>query len=118
MVNTIDKSNVRVLPQKQPNRPHFIQEWAERRGYENQTQLATALEVDKSVVSRWYNGASPMRDSQERLAALFHIEPESLFRHPDDDWIARFFKNRSREEIERMKQMLELAFPPRTGTEG
>jgi transcriptional regulator with XRE-family HTH domain len=76
-----------------------------------QADLARELGVDKSVVSRWYHGTSPGTEWQAKLAALFHCEEESLFRHPDDDWMARFFRNRKREEIERMKQMLELAFP-------
>lgn len=96
---------------KQPHRPHFIREWAEHRGFLKQTDLAKALGADKSVVSRWYNGTSPTEDWQQRLAALFHCDPESIFRHPDDDWFAKFFRNRQREEIDRMKKMLEAAFP-------
>ncbi len=103
---------------RQPNRPHFVVEWAVLRGYENQTQLATALGADKSVVSRWYNGTSPTKEYQEKLAELFHCEPGAIFRHPDEDWIVRFFHNRERAEIDRMKQMLELAFPMRNGTSG
>jgi transcriptional regulator with XRE-family HTH domain len=102
---------------KQPRRPHYIREWAERRGFHKQSELCTALDVDKSLVSRWYSGATPGVDYQNKLAGLFSIEPESLFRHPDDDWIARFFKKRSAEEIERAKRLLETAFPDKTGTE-
>jgi len=98
---------------KQPNRPHFIEEWAIHRGYTKQSELAAALGADKSVVSRWYAGTSPTEDWQKRLAALLHCEPESLFRHPDDDWFAKFFRNRESDELERMKKMLEAAFPPR-----
>lgn len=96
---------------KQPRRPHFIADWAKLRGYKNQAELADALGADKSVVSRWYNGSSPSKEWQEKLAALFNCEPESLFRHPDDDWFASFFRGRSIEELQRMKQMLEAAFP-------
>lgn len=104
---------------KQPNRPHFIEEWAETRGYKTQSELAAALEADKSVISRWYRGSTPSLEWQEKLSACFQIERESLFRHPDDDWLSRFFRNRSREELERMKTMLEAAFPvPRDGTNG
>jgi transcriptional regulator with XRE-family HTH domain len=97
---------------KQPNRPHFIREWAEHRGFHKQADLAKALEADKSVVSRWYKGTSPTEDWQNKLAALFHCEPESLFRHPDDDWFTKFFRNRQRDELDRMRKMLEAAFPP------
>lgn len=69
-----------------------------------------------SLVSRWFSGSTPGLDWQQRLAALFHTEPESLFRHPDDDWIARFLKDRAEDEIERIKATLENAFPRKTGT--
>lgn len=108
----------RIHRGKQPRRPHFIPEWAETRRYETQIELANALEADKSVISRWYNGATPSLDWQEKLAALFQIDREALFRHPDDDWIARFFRGRSQDERDRMKKMLEAAFPPKTGTDG
>lgn len=102
---------------KQPRRPHFIKEWAEHRGYKKQSELCEALDVDKSVVSRWFNGTSPGAEHQQKLAALFHIEPEALFRHPDDDWIARFFRDKTKEEVERAKLLLKTAFPDKTGTE-
>ena len=97
---------------KQPRRPHFIAEWAEARNL-TQADLSRELEADKSVVSRWFSGTTPGVEWQEKLALLFHCEPESLFRHPDDDWLTRFFQDRPRDEIEKMKQMLELAFPKR-----
>lgn len=109
-ITTIHKS-------KQPRRPHYIAEWAEARNL-NQADLARELGADKSVVSRWFNGTTPGIEWQEKLAALFNCEPEALFRHPDDDWLAKFFRDRSRTEIEKMKQMLELAFPKKTGTGG
>jgi len=105
----------RIHKGKQPNRPHFIEEWAKLRGFKKQADLAAELDTDKSVVSRWYNGTSPAEDYQERLAALFHIPRDHLFRHPDevtnDDWIARFFRRLEPDELDRAKQMLEAAFP-------
>lgn len=101
---------------RQPNRPHFIPEWAEHRGYATQAELVEALDADKSVVSRWYGGTSPSKEWQKKLAALFDCERDGIFRHPDDDWIAKFFRDRSADEIKRMKQMLEAAFPAKTKT--
>lgn len=95
---------------KQPRRPHFIEAWAELRGL-TQADLAKELGADKSVVSRWYSGTAPGIEWQEKLAALFHCDRESLFRHPDDDWMARFLKDRPKDEIERIKATLETAFP-------
>lgn len=102
---------------KQPRRPHFIREWAEKRGLE-QADLVRDLGADKGVVSRWYSGSSPGVDWQEKLAAYFGCTPDALFRHPDDDWMAKFFAGRKREEIDRIKHMLEVAFPRKDGTEG
>jgi transcriptional regulator with XRE-family HTH domain len=103
---------IKIHANKQPRRPHYIAEWAAKYGL-RQKDLVKELGADKSTVSRWYRGASPSEDWQAKLSALFHCEPESLFRHPDDDWMSRFLKGRSQEEIERMKAMLEAAFPIR-----
>lgn len=100
---------------KQPRRPHHLQDWAAKRKF-SQADIARELGADKSLVSRWFSGSTPGLDWQQRLAALFHTEPESLFRHPDDDWIARFLKDRAEDEIERIKATLENAFPRKTGT--
>lgn len=97
---------------KQPKRPHHISDWAELRGM-SQADIAVEIGADKSVVSRWFSGSSPGIEWQGKLAALFHCEPESLFRHPDDDWLALFLKDRPRDEINRIKSTLETAFPRR-----
>ena len=99
-----------MQPDKQPRRPHYIPQWAELRGL-SQTDIAEAINVDKSTVSRWFGGASPFTKHQEALAELFGCDPESLFRHPDDDWISRFLRSRTHEERERIKAILEAAFP-------
>lgn len=110
---TAGMSNVTTIHKgKQPKRPHFIPEWAEARGF-TQAEMARELLADKSVVSRWFSGTTPSEEWQAKLAALFHCEPASLFRHPDDDWLTRFFAGRSRDEIDRIKQTLETAFPKR-----
>jgi transcriptional regulator with XRE-family HTH domain len=108
----MDMRNVtQIYRGRQPRRPHFIPEWAARRNM-TQADLARELDADKSVISRWFRGATPGEDWQLKLAALFGCEPEALFRHPDDDWLARFFRGRDQEEIERIKRTLESAFPP------
>ena len=106
----------RIHRSKTPRRPHFIPEWAERREL-SQADLARELEADKSVVSRWFSGTAPGLEWQAKLADLFfgdEDETESLFRHPDDDWLSRFFRGRSLDEIDRIKQTLEAAFPKRS----
>ncbi len=100
----------RIHRGKQPRRPHFIPEWAERRQL-TQTELAGLLGADKSVVSRWYGGATPSEEWQVKLADLFGCERDGLFRHPDDDWMSRFLRGRSADEMERVKIVLEATFP-------
>jgi len=103
----------KIHPSKQPRRPHFIAEWAEKKGL-NQAELGREIGADKSVVSRWYSGSSPTEEWQNKLASFFEIDREALFRHPEDDWIRRFFEGRAIEEIERAKRMLEMAFPKKS----
>lgn len=81
-------------------------------------------QIDKSQVYRWLKGNLPHAPTQIRIAAALNLndpdtgapDPEALLRHPDQDWIARRLKGKSREEIERIKQMIDLAFPTKTGT--
>ncbi len=102
----------RIHASKQPRRPHYIPEWAKKR-HLTQAKLASELGADKSVVSRWFKGTSPGSEWQHKLAVLFKCEPEALFRHPDDDWFRRLFERHSEEEIERIKALIEAAFPDR-----
>lgn len=95
---------------RQVARPHHIEDWAEARDLQ-QKDIVRELGVDKSLVSRWYAGSTPSKEWQEKLADFFGIEREALFRHPNDDWVTRFFADRSNDEIARMKTMLEAAFP-------
>lgn len=100
----------KIYASRQPRRPHHIEDWAELR-HLTQADIVREIGADKSVVSRWFGGSTPSAEWQEKLAALFHTTSEGLFRHPDDDWLSRFFQGREREEIERIKATLEAAFP-------
>jgi len=72
--------------------------------------------IDKSQVYRWMRGQLPQPDMQVRIAGVLEIDPEALLRHPTDDWMARKLRGRPKEEVERIKQMIDLAFPDKTGT--
>ena len=111
-------SNVeKIYQSRQLRRPHHIADWAEKRGL-TQADIGREIGVDKSVVSRWFSGSTPHPKWQAKLATLFACEPESLFRHPDDDWMRDFLMGRGKEEVERIKNTLEAAFPrkDKTGT--
>ena len=101
---------IKIHASKQPRRPHYIQEWAELRGLKK-IDLAREIGADRGLVSRWYKGGSPGDDWQQKLAAFFGCEPDDLFRDPNEDWLKRFFEGRKKDEIERIKKMIELAFP-------
>lgn len=104
----------------QPRSIHFIVEWAEKRGLKP-VDFVNALEVDKGTVSRWFSGKLPAEANLPRIAAFLEIGIDDLFRLPGDDWMQRFFQNRSIEEIKRMRDTLEAAFPrenKRSGTDG
>lgn len=98
---------------KQGRRPHNVADWAELRGF-SQSDIAREIGADKSIVSRWFNGATPSIHWQERLAALFHTDRDGLFRHPTEDWMKRFLQGRPDEDLQRIKSTLEAAFPRKT----
>lgn len=96
---------------------HFIGEWMEHRE-KTVADMVEELDVDKSQVYRWLKGQKPHNDMLLRIAGFLRAErPESLFRHPLDDWMARFFQGRSEEEAKAIIEMMEKAWP-RTGTSG
>lgn len=84
-----------------------------------QAEIAESLGVDKSTVSKWFDGALPSEGNLPRIAAMFGIELDELFMEPGDDWLRTFFERRSEVEIERMKALLAAAFPQKDeGTNG
>lgn len=96
---------------------HYIPEWAARRGW-NQAYVAKELDVNKGTVSKWFDGALPSEANLPRIAALFGVEVDELFRAPSDNWLENFVRNRSEDERKRMKIALEASFPRKTGTGG
>jgi transcriptional regulator with XRE-family HTH domain len=99
---------------KTPNRRHFIPEWAEVRHLSRQ-DIINELDVDKGQVSRWFNGQLPQPRMQARLEALLDLPRNGIFRHPDVDWLSRLFEGRDKEERDRMKQSIELAWQRKRG---
>lgn len=99
---------------KTPIRLHYLVEWLEKRDM-SQAAVARELGIDKSTVSKWCAGALPQETNIIALASLLHIEPNDLFRHPDDDWMAKLFKDRSTEEKQRIISIIEAAMPRKAG---
>lgn len=106
----------RIHSGKTPQRIHYIAEWTAHRNLK-QADLVRNLPVDKSTVSRWFGGSLPKEEHLRLLAEFLHTDVPGLFRHPDDDWIARMLRDRSDEERTRIVQIIKLSVP-RTGTDG
>lgn len=119
--------------QKNTYRRHYLAEWLEVRDMQvmdlvrllNEPEDAPAL--DKSQVYKWINkNQLPRGPNATRIAAALELidpetgepEPEMLMTHPAQDWIARKFRDRPIDDFERMKNIIENAFPDKTGTDG
>lgn len=101
----------KIHTDKSPPRLHYIVEWAKKRGIKPK-DIVENLGVNKSTVSRWFEGTVPMEAHLVPLAAYFQLEkPADLFTDPDEDWMTRLLRGRSKDEIERIKTMIEVAFP-------
>lgn len=103
-------SNItRIHSDKTPQRIHFIPEWAEKR-HLKQVDVVREIGADKSLVSKWFKGTLPKPEYLEQLAGLFGTNIQGLFRHPDDDWLAKFFYDKTEEQKEKAISMLKLMF--------
>lgn len=106
----------RIHIDKEPTRLHFIVEWAEKRGL-RRADIVREIGADKGLVTRWFQGRNPSAEYLEKLAALFGTDVQGLYRHPDDDWLAKFFRDKTEEQKERAIEMLRIFFEEKkTGT--
>lgn len=110
-------SNITTIhTDKTPVRIHFIAEWAEHRGLA-QVDIVNATGADKGLVSRWFGGTLPKPEYLEKLAALFSTDVHGLFRDPNDDWLAKFFRDKTEEQKAQAIDMLKILFKSeKTGT--
>ena len=69
------------------------------------------------MASPMLRGTLSTGDYLKKVIAYLQLEgdPTALFRHPDDDWMARLLKGRGEAEKERMRAVLEAAFPKAMG---
>jgi hypothetical protein len=107
-----------IYATRQGRRPHFLAEWMEHRGIKSQAELAKEIDADKSQISRWLDGDKPSTPSPgwaAKLNAFFGGggDPVDIFRHPMDDWMAKFLQSRklTPKDLERGRRMLETMFP-------
>lgn len=112
-------SNVdKIHSRKTPHRIHFIPEWAEKRNL-RQADIVRELNAEKGLVSKWFRGTLPKVEYLEKLADLMATDVPGLFRHPDDDWLSQFFRDKTEEQKEQAIDMLKIFFKhTKTGTDG
>ena len=108
---------VRIYASRQPRRPHYLAVLMERHGV-TRAEIIEAIDVDKSLISRWLDEKKPSTPSPEWAAKLGQFfgkghDPVDIFSHPDVDWMMRLLRGRSADEIERAKILLQNAFPAR-----
>ena len=100
---------------RQPRRPHYLHQLMERYGV-TRADIVEALEVDKSQLSRWLDENRPSTPSPQwarKLGEFFGKGHDvvDIFADPDIDWLSRLLQDRSADEKERIKAMIEAAFP-------
>lgn len=106
---------MRIYQNRQPRRPHYLAPLMERYNVSRQ-DIIEAIEVDKSLLSRWLDESKPSTPSPDwarKLGEFFGKghDPVDIFSDPDVDWMSRLLQGRSADEIERIKAMIEAAFP-------
>jgi len=125
------KSRQQIHRGKPTFRRHYLREWLEEREMEPMDLVNVLNEaeperpLDKTHVYRWLRGTLPHIETQIRIAAALELRdpetgepnPELMMTHPAQVWIARKVQGRPKEDVERLRQMIELAFPDRTGTD-
>lgn len=98
-------------------RRHYIAEWSEKRGVK-QADIVREIGADKGSVSRWFvAGIIPTEKYLKPLADFLQVdEVVDLFRHPDDDWLAKMFRDKTEEQKEAAIQMLKIFFQNSVGS--
>lgn len=90
-----------VAPKKPSKRWLYITEWREFRGLSGE-ELADILDVNRATVHKWEKEQWRVTpDKQERLAMALKIQPEELWRRPDDPSIDALLKDQT-PELKRM----------------
>lgn len=95
---------------RSPDSIHFIKEWAEKKNI-SQAEVSRAVGANKSVTSRWFTGMVPKTEYLEKIAALFGTDVHGLFRHPDEEWIAKLIRSKTGKDREQIIKALKELFP-------
>lgn len=100
----------KIHSDKLSHRRHYIVDWAAKRG-KNQAEIVRGVGVDKGTVSRWFDGTVPREEHLLALAGYLEVsdppDPEALFRHPDEDWFLRLFRQQSEDTRRTIVSLME-----------
>lgn len=99
-----------MTEKKQGRRPHHLADWMASKGW-IAADLARESDLDKGMISKYLDGATPAPSSQQKLAKALGTTPEGLFRHPDESWVVEFLAGRGYKQVRRIKATMETAFP-------
>lgn len=85
-----------------------------------QKDIVRETGIDKGTVSRWFSGSLPKDEHLDILALLFKTDVHGLFRHPDDDHLAKLWRRANRSQRAKAMKMLEVFFEDdrASGTDG
>lgn len=107
-----------IFQKRQPRRPHYVGRLMELRNLTRSQMIEDLAGLDKSILSRWLDEADPSTPGKmwtKKLGEYFAVppdyEPVDIFADPDIDWLYRLLRNRSAEEKDRIRAMIEAAFP-------
>lgn len=94
---------------------HFISEWLEIRG-EAQAALADAVGVAPGTVSKWCGKQiMPTNENLIEIAKFLRVRPNDLFHDPANLWIKQKLDGQTRDQILRIKAILDAALPKEEG---
>ena len=95
---------------------HFLREWRHAKG-KTQQQLADLLDTDKGQVSNWENDKRGMTmEVQTGLAFALGIEPQDLFRDPEQPSVDELLRSATPEQRRQVLHVVEAML--KTGTGG
>ena len=95
----------RIYPKRK--RLVFLAEWRLKGGL-TQQQLADRLNTSDVTVSRWETKKRrPSDDAREAIAEALGIEPEDLFRHPDQPSADALLRGQPPEVVEQAIRLIQ-----------
>jgi transcriptional regulator with XRE-family HTH domain len=110
LLETSTASVSRIESGQQAYTQDFLEACADALSADPASLLTRAPTDDEAVWSLWDKAQPFERELIVKIATAILGE-----RQPKEDWLTKFFRDRSADEVERIKKTLEAAFPPSKG---